>query len=724
MPARAPSLSDPPPTLQPVSDPAPRKAAAQQLVFDDLDTPLFDTTFVVVDLETTGTSPGADAITEIGAVKVRGGEVLGEFATLVNPGRAVPPAIVQVTGITTAMVYAAPTIASVLPGFLEFASGAVLVAHNARFDMAFLRAAAAACDTAWPTATVLCTVKLARRVLGRDEAPSVRLSALARLLGASTQPTHRALDDARATVDVLHALIARVGNQGVHSLTELVDYLPDVTPRQRAKRFLAADLPASPGVYLFRGPADEVLYIGTAVNLRRRVRNYFTGSETRGRMKEMVALATRVDHVVCAHALEAGVRELRLLVAHTPPYNRRSKFPKRAWWITLTDEPFPRFSVVRTPNRDALGPFNSRADAAELALIIAEYTGLRTCATRLPRSGVHACPPAVVGGCPAAVAGTPINTEEYAPTPALVRALFAGYSDAPLRSMLDRIETYSRAEHFEAAARLRDRVVAVIRALHRTQRLAAVARIAELIAAHPDGAGGWEFAVIRYGRLAGAGTAPRGVPPMVVVEQIVASAETVIPEGGMGVGIQEQIADLPAEVGSAPSGGVPAPHTAAPSPPESGPAALPPAGSGAAVLRPAEPASAALPPAGPGPAALPPAGPGPAALPPAGPGSVALPRAEAGPAALPPAEPELDAAPPIAPGDWVPVNVPPLRGASPEEAALVARWLARAGVRIVRTSEGYREPRFGAGRWLGWAEVADAAARAQPAEEEYVDRLG
>lgn len=708
--ARAGFLSDPPPTLQPVSDPAPRTAVAKQLVFDDLDTPLYDTTFVVVDLETTGTSPGGDAITEIGAVKVRGGEVLGEFATLVNPGRAVPPAIVQVTGITTAMVYAAPDIASVLPGFLEFASGAVLVAHNARFDMAFLRAAAAAHDMAWPAATVLCTVKLARRVLGRDEAPSVRLSALARLLGASTQPTHRALDDARATVDVLHALIARVGNQGVHSLTELVDYLPDVTPRQRAKRVLAADLPASPGVYLFRGPAEEVLYIGTAVNLRRRVRNYFTGSETRGRMKEMVALATRVDHVVCAHALEAGVRELRLLVAHTPPYNRRSKFPKRAWWITLTDEPFPRFSVVRTPNRDALGPFTSRADATELAVIIAEYTGLRTCSTRLPRRGVHDCPPAVVGGCPAAVGGTPINTAEYAPAPALVRALFAGYSDAPLRTMLDNIETHSRAEHFEAAARLRDRAAAVIRALHRIQRLAAVARIAELIAAHPDGAGGWEFAVIRYGRLAGAGNAVRGVPPMAVVEQIVAAAETVIPEGGLSAHVH-----ITADIPSVPSlkrgaarvaGASQAVHFSLGHAESVGPMRVGGSDAFGAPDHDGQLENSDHLAGGKG-----------------ANGDVAGPGAAGGDVAGGVAV-EVESVTEGAGPDWVPVNVPPLRGASPEEAALVARWLARAGVRIVRTTEGYREPMYGAARWLGWAEVADAAAHAQPAEEAYADRLG
>ncbi|MEU7632631.1 DEDD exonuclease domain-containing protein [Nocardia sp. NPDC049220] len=629
-----------------MSDPAPRKATTQQLAFDDLDTPLYDTTFVVVDLETTGTSPGADGITEIGAVKVRGGVVLGEFATLVNPGRAVPPAVVHVTGITTAMVYAAPRIEAVLPGFLEFAAGTVLVAHNARFDLAFLRAAAAQCDTPWPAAQVLCTVKLARRVLGRDEAPSVRLSTLARLLGATTQPTHRALDDARATVDVLHALIGRVGNQGVHSLTELLDYLPDVTPRQRAKRSLAAELPAMPGVYLFRGPSDEVLYIGTAVNLRRRVRTYFTGSETRGRMKEMVSLAVRVDHVVCAHALEAGVRELRLLVAHAPPYNRRSKFPKRAWWLTLTDEPFPRFSVVREPSRDALGPFSSRNDAADLGVIIAEFTGLRTCTRRLPRRGVHHCPSAIVGGCPAGSGGRPLGMAEYAPAPALVRALFAGRCDAPLRAMFDRIESYSHAEYFEAAARLRDRAVAVVRALHRTQRLAAVARIAELIAAHPDGDGGWEFAVVRYGRLAGSGTAARGVAPMPIVEQIVAAAETVVPAGGLPQADNE-FADL------------------------------------------VRPSHSEMPPPGPHPSA----------------GSV--------PAHVGVAEhtPSL-------------VNAPPLRGAPSEEVALAVRWLARPGVRIVRTTEGYREQMYSAARWLSWAVLADTAARARPTEQAYLERLG
>src|SRR5947199_4244429 len=133
---------------------------AEQLHLPDVDEAteisLRETTFVVVDLETTGgrmngrDGKAADAITEIGAVKVRGGVVLGEFGTLVDPGRAIPPQIVQLTGITTAMVRDAPTIASVLPMFLEFARGAVLVAHNSGFDIGFLKAAAAQCDIAWP----------------------------------------------------------------------------------------------------------------------------------------------------------------------------------------------------------------------------------------------------------------------------------------------------------------------------------------------------------------------------------------------------------------------------------------------------------------------------------------------------------------------------------------------------------------------------------------------
>ncbi len=512
-----------------------------QLTFDEVHSSsgsaaqaLRDTTFVVVDLETTGGSAENDAITEIGAVKVRGGEVLGELATLVDPQRSIPPQIVRLTGITSAMLVDAPPIEQVLPTFLEFARGAVLVAHNAGFDIGFLKAAARQCGIDWPQPTVLCTVRLARRVLSRDEAPRVSLGALAQLLGASTTPNHRALDDARATVDVLHALIGRVGNQGVDTMGELRRYRTHVPNALRDKRTLANGMPHAPGVYLFRGPSGEVLYVGTAVNLHRRVQQYFTGADPRGRMREMVTIATAVDHVTCAHPLEAAVRELRLLGAHAPPYNRKSRFPHRWWWVVLTEEPFPRFAVVRSTNgRPMLGPFRARGDATTAALTLARFTGVRTCATRIGANGRHgpACdgqsyPHDTASPCPTPAG---VDAVEYREGLGTALALLAGTEGQPLHAMCDRVAELGGLRRYETAARQRDATAALMEALARQHRLHALARLEELIAARPDGEGGWQIAVVRHGQLAGAAVARRGVPPMPVVAAVSTSAQVVLP---------------------------------------------------------------------------------------------------------------------------------------------------------------------------------------------------
>jgi DNA polymerase-3 subunit epsilon len=191
------------------------------------DIELADIEFAVVDLETTGWSPEAAAITEIGAVLVRGGRRQGEFASLVNPGMAVPPSIEDLTGITDRMLASAPRVASVLPGLLTFARGRVLVAHNAPFDLGFLRAACDDCGLAWPGFTVLDTVMLARQVMDPDEVPDCKLGTLAGFFGARTAPSHRALADARATADVLGWLIRRLAHRGVRALGELSAW-PDV----------------------------------------------------------------------------------------------------------------------------------------------------------------------------------------------------------------------------------------------------------------------------------------------------------------------------------------------------------------------------------------------------------------------------------------------------------------------------------------------------------------
>jgi DNA polymerase III epsilon subunit-like protein len=195
--------------------------------------------FAVVDLETTGWSPAAAAITEIGAVRVkgngdagggrRGWELTrqGEFASLVNTGMPVPPGIADLTGITDWMLAAAPRLGAVLPALLDFASGCVLVAHNAPFDLGFLVAGCGDCGLAWPGFTVLDTVMLARRVMDPDEVPDCKLGTLAGFFGARTAPNHRALADARATADVLGWLIRRLAHRGIRTLNQLSAW-PDV----------------------------------------------------------------------------------------------------------------------------------------------------------------------------------------------------------------------------------------------------------------------------------------------------------------------------------------------------------------------------------------------------------------------------------------------------------------------------------------------------------------
>ena len=177
--------------------------------------------FAVIDLETTGWTPGAAGITEIAAVRVRGGRRTGEFASLVNPGRPVPPGIEDLTGICDQMLVPAPRLPAVLPGLLAFAGGGVLVAHNAPFDTGFLRAACAECGVPWPRFTVLDTVMLARQLMDPDEVPDCKLSTLAGFFRARTAPSHRALADARATADVLGWLIRRLTHRGIRTLDQL-----------------------------------------------------------------------------------------------------------------------------------------------------------------------------------------------------------------------------------------------------------------------------------------------------------------------------------------------------------------------------------------------------------------------------------------------------------------------------------------------------------------------
>jgi len=511
-----------------------------QRSFDELGRPLRDLTFCVVDLETTGGSAeGGSMITEVGAVKVRGGEVLGEFQTLVNPHTQIPPFIAVLTGITNSMVGQAPPIESVLPSFLEFAQGCVLVAHNAPFDVGFLQWFAARQGIPWPAFEVLDTAKIARRVITRDDAPNCKLSSLARTFHATTTPNHRALSDARATVDVLHGLLERLGGLGVHTIEELSTFSAKVSTAQRRKRHLAEGLPHAPGVYLFRDDRARVLYVGTSRDLRTRVRSYFTASETRSRIGEMVGLASSVTGIECATALEAEVRELRLIAEHKPRYNRRSRFPEKAHFLKLTRETWPRLSLVRRvadDGADYVGPFGSRKTAEKCLAALQETFPLRQCSQRLGRSPTGSpCVLAEMGRCLSPCDGSADPTT-YA---AVVRRLRDNLLDRPddvVDLITRRMAVLSADERFEEAGVHRDRLAAFVRAVARTQRLTALTSIPHLVATRreddPAGRAHWAVHVVRHGRLAAAGVIPPGADAHQYVAELVASSETVL--GGPG----------------------------------------------------------------------------------------------------------------------------------------------------------------------------------------------
>ena len=452
----------------PIMSPSPAfesQANGAALTISDIGKPLAHTTFVIVDLETAGGKPVDAGITEIGAVKVRGGEVIGEFRTFCSPGVPIPAFISVLTGITDHHVADAPNVASAVREFLAFAnfeSGdqPVLVAHNAPFDVGFLKSACAKFDIEWPKPPVLDTVILARKILRKDEVRNRKLSTLAQFFRAPVSPTHRALDDARATTSVLHGLIERVGNLGVHDLEGLQTYNGPATEKRRRKRYLADGLPELPGVYIFYDGNNRPLYVGTSTNIRKRVMSYFTAAETRSRMTAMIELAQRVDAHVCSTKLEAAIRELRMINELRPTYNFRSRNPEKTTWLTMTNEKFPRLSLSR------IAPCLTGAETVGYEDIVLEAS-----------------------------------------------SILNGNSSEVSRKLMEKIVTLVKEEKFEDAALVRDRMHALEDGVHRSSRLREITAIPLVIAAQANALGGWEIHAISHGRFAGGIVAPPGQDP-------------------------------------------------------------------------------------------------------------------------------------------------------------------------------------------------------------------
>ena len=456
-----------------------------QRTFDDLGTPLCDVTFCVLDLETTGGDRNNDVITEIGAIKVRGGQCLGTFQTLVNPGRAIPPSITILTGISDAMVVPAPRVEQVLPTLQEFCGDAVIVGHNVRFDVAFLDAALRRSNRPILRNINIDTLALARRLV-RDEVPDCRLGTLASRFRLNHQPSHRALDDALATADLLHFLLERASSFGVLGLDDL-QMLPKLGGHpQVAKLKLTNALPRTPGVYLFHDARGEVLYVGKATNLRQRVRSYF-GSEDRRKIGPMLREAQRVSHVETPDPLTAGVLELRYLHRLAPRYNRQGTTWDRYCYVRLsTEEAWPRLSIVKDPKPLGLhiGPLPSRTMANLVIEAIQSAAPLRRCTVRLGRTyrapvGATPCTAAQLGVAECPCSGT-ADADRYATAVDMVVRGLDGEPDVLLAPLRERMFTMARAHRFEEAAGVRDRAQALSGAIRRQRMIDQLRRAQQL----------------------------------------------------------------------------------------------------------------------------------------------------------------------------------------------------------------------------------------------------
>jgi len=414
--------------------------------------------YVVFDVETTGSAAGkGGAITEIGALKLVGGEVIDQFTTLVNPGRPIDPFVVRLTGITDRMVSDSPSISEVMPRFEEFVEGCVLVGHNVHFDCSFVTAAR---DGSPLPNEVLDTLKLARCLV--PGLKRYRLSALVSHFGVRQAPNHRALSDAAATTDVFRKLLKLLRSAGIESVGEALAIRGGRGRVKPQKQHLVEGVPNTPGVYYFVDKHGTILYVGKAKDLKTRVRTYFNGGDGRrkiGRLVEEVAEVRVRETESELHALILEAREIKRLL---PRYNSAGRDDKASWYIRLDlGEPYPVPERVSTnPPENGLihlGPYRSAGVLDTCIEALGRIFPLKRCSGR-----GEACFYGQLGRC-APCLGMAEQEYRREVVDEVVALLRGEGGEEHLRALVRERERLAAGLEFEAAARLRDLISGIER---------------------------------------------------------------------------------------------------------------------------------------------------------------------------------------------------------------------------------------------------------------------
>src|SRR5215469_1854903 len=501
--------------------------------------PLHEIEFVVLDTETTGLRPGPHRVIEVAGIRMRAGEVVGSFQSLLNPGVRLPAFIVQFTGITQDMVSRAPKAHEVLPDFLHFIEGAILVGHNAGFDIGFLSYEARLLGYDFPL-DGLDTIPLARRFL-----PGLRrfkLDKVASHLKIHVENRHRALGDARVTAAIFMKLLELAQQQGIETLGHLrrrlqlpVAWSVDITQattsmqiellsadgkvaaqavalRPTGNLFLnpawKRDFPAQPGVYLMKDQYGQVIYVGKAKCLKDRLSSYY--SQPLGYTRKMDGLLQSVKEIetrVLGSELEALLVESQLIKELQPTYNVQLRNYELYPFIKIDiSHPFPRVYATREVAADGaryFGPFRSRHVVDLTIELVEKVFPLRTCTRSLPPQAKPSdpCLRLHLNRCPGPCRGG-VDPSPYRETIEEVCAFLGGEREDLLERLRRQMLEASQQLNFERAAWLRDTIRSADEVLIGQRLISGAVEANNLIIVYPSAQAGCnELFLIRHGRL-------------------------------------------------------------------------------------------------------------------------------------------------------------------------------------------------------------------------------
>jgi DNA polymerase-3 subunit epsilon len=450
-------------------------SAKKEIISTALGDSIFSTVFTVFDVETTGLSPDRNRMTEIGIVKIKGGEVIEEYETLINPGQFIPPEITRLTGISNEMVHSKPKFEEIAGDIMSFmfseGESIILAGHNVRFDYGFLNASLARAGYNKLGVPSVCTARLARRL--SRQLPSKSLDSLKRHFGVHTRRKHRALDDARATATILtHFLEQLVSEFEFETVEELLGFQyrkiyddSRVSARFRKLKIDLQSVPKRPGIYYMLNKKGEIIYIGKAKNLKDRLGSYFYHNVSHSaKITKLIRYVHKVEWETTGSELSALLAESRMIKTHKPRFNSAIKSYRKFPFIKIdVQRNYPRVYKVYEIIPDGAkyyGPFSSSYTVNTLIEKIGRLYKLRKCDDRElhPNKNKSACMYHEFHQC-GAPCNLTISAGEYKKEVKSVdKFLTSDGEESALRFLQREMMIESDSMNFEHASYLRDNI--------------------------------------------------------------------------------------------------------------------------------------------------------------------------------------------------------------------------------------------------------------------------